>query len=393
MRWCPLLLATLAACRPEPTVEPSKPSPPVEAPTPKPEPKPEPEPPPELKPAPQQPELEPETKLVERGQSVEFATGISFAYVGQNHKHPASGGPSLGMWTVRLEAGDAKQELELRTDEELHAELVHEGRLVLVETADSKLRVTVHETAPEPLSEEAARQELKSRFDAWGVASANASGSSTSNGVLSYSVTQGDAVYASASIGLYTREIVSFDRPAARAWRPRFPKPLEKLRLAGGAKKTTSDGIEVRRLAQRHKHYASPKKGATAIRDFRVSKDGTTKSFSWRGDDDLYAELKVFDRVLVFTEPDYDRYLVRVYPKSGRIGEERALSKARKLAEKLGIDSDGSALSEGSGAYEFDLRKGSRIVCRGVIGAYTGRIARFAVVDEETSAPDAPTIK
>ena len=389
MRWCPLLLATLAACRPEPTVEPAEPAPVVVAPKPAPAPESAPESAPEPEPAVPQPALEPETKLIERGQSAEFAAGVSFAYVGQNHKHPAGGGPTLGMWTVHIGTGDAQRELELRTNSELHAELVHDGRLLLIETDGSKLRVTVHAEAPEPLGEEDAKEELRSRFERWGVRPAGMSGSSVSHGVLSYSVAQGDAVYADASIGLYTRQILSFDRPAARAWRPRFPKPLEKLRLAGGAKKTTSDGIEVRRLAQHHKHRAGPNKGATAIRDFRVGKDGTTRSFSWRGDE-LYAELKVFDRVLVFTEPDYDRYLVRVYPKSGRIGEERALDRAKKLAERLGIDSDGSALSEDAGAYTFDLRKGSRIVCRGVIGAYTGRVARFVVVDEETAAPESP---
>jgi hypothetical protein len=276
-------------------------------------------------------------------------------------------------------------------DQELYAEVDAFDRLIVFSKIDSNtVRARIHRERPTPLEEDAAAEVIRKRLAEWGVSFAGAStGHSSRYGVLRYSVTRGKETIAEASFGLFTGEMLSFERPLAAAYRARPRRPVEKLRLRSGGKVTTKDGIVIRWERRSHKHKVGG--GAVGIWSFRVSKDGKSRSIGVTSES-LYAELLAFERVFTLSSIDYDTVEVGVHTKRRRMSDHRALRKAQDLGKRIGMDSDGSVLSEEAGAHEFILRKGQRDLVWGKIGAYTHAIVAYILRDRPADAAERPPL-
>ncbi|MBW2278043.1 MAG: hypothetical protein JRF63_11150 [Deltaproteobacteria bacterium] len=231
----------------------------------------------------------------------------------------------------------------------------------------------------EPLGEQEAIALLREKLKQAGVLIDDTREKTRLDGrVLEMRIARGKKVFARAGLDLDTHELTILERPYAAKFRARLPKPLEKLRVGRGAHRT-SDGISVRIASEGHAHRVGG--GAAAIFEFIISKGGKKQHVSLMSEI-VYAEARAFDRVFVFKEDPEGRIFARVYSDRGSIGMDRAGEITDRLVTKLGLVPDQSSLGNGpTGAYEFTYHAGKRVLCSGLVGAYTGQVVQFELVD------------
>ena len=242
------------------------------------------------------------------------------------------------------------------------------------------LRVEIRAEPAQPLGEDEAKAAVSQLAARLGVPREPASAQRTeiANGIVHLEVLRGKKVLARVGMGLHSRELRYIERPLAAEHRARLPRALEKLVLFGGAG-TTKDGVSIRLTHQGHAHKVGG--GVDAVLEVRLSKGGKSRTLQLV-EERVYAEARAFGRVFALKMDDKGRIVALVYPDQGSIDQDMALRLVERFADELGLAPNRHSVSNGrTGAYDFDFCRDLRLLGSGVVGAYTGRVVWFSLVD------------